>query len=176
MAGTLDGMRVEAKQLSHEDVTGVGYGVCSFHPTIADDSRKFLDMRQRPRQTRMVEKNSVHDPWVQLAVKSIESYVRHQKVMEVPDGLPSELIDKKAGAFVSIHKRGKLRGCIGTISPTKNSLAEEIIHNAISAATRDSRFEPIDENELSQLEATWMFYVHRRTLLLRRSWMWSAMG
>jgi AmmeMemoRadiSam system protein A len=53
---------------------------------------------------------------------------------------------------VSIHKQGRLRGCIGTISPTRDSLAEEIIHNAVSAASRDPRFDPIRPDELKWLE------------------------
>ena len=58
----------------------------------------------------------------------------------------------RAGAFVSIHKHGYLRGCIGTIGPTRDSVAEEIIENAISASTRDPRFSPVTEDELPWLE------------------------
>ena len=72
--------------------------------------------------------------------------------MEVPEGLPEALTKTRAGAFVSIHKQGRLRGCIGTIAPTRSSLAEEIIHNAVSAATRDPRFDPIRPEELKWLE------------------------
>jgi AmmeMemoRadiSam system protein A len=45
-----------------------------------------------------------------------------------------------------------LRGCIGTIEPVKDSLAEEIIANAISAATRDPRFPPVRAEELPNLK------------------------
>ena len=60
--------------------------------------------------------------------------------------------DTKAGAFVSIHEHGKLRGCIGTILPTTGSVADEIIQNAVSACARDPRFEPIREDEIPYLE------------------------
>ncbi|MBR2667570.1 MAG: AmmeMemoRadiSam system protein A [Oscillospiraceae bacterium] len=152
MAGALDGMGVEAKQLSHEDVTGVGYGVCTFRPTETDDSRKFLEKRQRAEAERLTEERGACDPWVQLARESVESYVRHRKMIDVPDGLPAELTDTRAGAFVSIHKQGRLRGCIGTIAPTQGSLAEEIIRNAVSASSRDPRFHPIRPDELPWLE------------------------
>ena len=66
--------------------------------------------------------------------------------------LPAELLEHRAGAFVSIHKDRRLRGCIGTISPTRACLAEEIIHNAVSASTRDPRFPPIRPDELNRLE------------------------
>jgi hypothetical protein len=58
---------------------------------------------------------------------------------------------QRAGVFVSIHKRGELRGCIGTIEPQRNNVAEEIITNAISSATRDPRFLPITPDELKDL-------------------------
>ena len=66
--------------------------------------------------------------------------------------LPEDLTGRRAGAFVSIHKQGKLRGCIGTIGPTEKNLAREIVRNAISASTRDPRFDPIREDELPWLE------------------------
>ena len=78
--------------------------------------------------------------------------MRQRQVIQVPEGLPAELTQRRAGAFVSIHKHGQLRGCIGTIAPTRESLAEEIIHNAISASTRDPRFYPVTPDELDDLE------------------------
>ena len=59
---------------------------------------------------------------------------------------------EKAGVFVSIHKHGELRGCIGTFEPSRRNVAEEIIVNGISAATRDPRFEPVQAEELRGLE------------------------
>ena len=145
MAGTLDGVEVEAKRLSHEDVTGVGYGICTFHPKGPADNRRFLERDEAGKETD-------GDPWVRLARSSVESYVTGRKIMDVPEGLPKELTDSRAGAFVSIHKHGQLRGCIGTIAPTRENLAEEIIHNAVSAAVRDPRFRPIGPEELKDLE------------------------
>lgn len=57
----------------------------------------------------------------------------------------------KRGVFVSIKKHGQLRGCIGTIEPTKDNVAEEVIHNAVSASTRDPRFPSITPDELEDL-------------------------
>ena len=152
MAGAFDGLRVEAKRLSHEDVTGVGYGICTFRPEGTDDSRHFLDLRLEAQTQRLAEDRAKSDPWVQLARQSVEHYVLHHKKMDMPEGLPEELTKTRAGAFVSIHKQGRLRGCIGTISPACASLAEEIIQNAISAAARDPRFDPIRPDELQWLE------------------------
>jgi len=72
--------------------------------------------------------------------------------MKKPDNLSPDLINKRAGVFVSLKLDGSLRGCIGTISPTTPSLADEIIRNAISAGTEDPRFPPVTEEELSRIE------------------------
>ena len=93
------------------------------------------------------------DIYVELAKATIEEYVKTRNVYE-PDGstLPDEMKNTRSGAFVSIHKNGQLRGCIGTFLPIQDNLANEIIGNAISAATRDPRFSPITEDELGALE------------------------
>lgn len=152
MAGCFDGIAVKATQLSHEDVTGVGYGICTFYPEGPDDSRHFLDQYIDKAEKAAEEKQSKSDPWVRLARKSLESYILDHRIIDIPDGLSAELTETQAGAFVSIHENGQLRGCIGTIGPTKDCVAEEIIHNAISAATRDPRFRPIKASELPFLE------------------------
>jgi len=61
-------------------------------------------------------------------------------------------MEKQAGTFVSIHKHGMLRGCIGTIEPTQANVAQEVIQNAISAATRDPRFPPVRPEGLADLD------------------------
>lgn len=89
------------------------------------------------------------DPYVLLAKNTIESYIRNRKVIRpTADELTEEMRESRAGAFVSIHKNGELRGCIGTIAPTRDTLAEEIIANAIAASTRDPRFPAIRPEEL----------------------------
>ncbi len=93
------------------------------------------------------------DSYVALAKNTIDRYVRERKVYRPEAGeLTEEMRTARAGAFVSIHKGGELRGCIGTISPTSDTLAEEIISNAISAATRDPRFPAVSADELDSLE------------------------
>jgi AmmeMemoRadiSam system protein A len=92
-----------------------------------------------------------HHPLVQLAHKTIEAYVREHKTIAPPADLTPEM-QQRAGVFVSLHKHGDLRGCIGTFQPTTPSVAQEIIHNAISAATQDPRFPPVHPSELDALE------------------------
>jgi AmmeMemoRadiSam system protein A len=58
----------------------------------------------------------------------------------------------RAGVFVSLHREGSLRGCIGTIAPTCSTLAEEVVRNAVQAATQDPRFSALRESELNDLD------------------------
>ncbi len=99
-----------------------------------------------------MERAEKSDAYVKLARASVESWVRNHKKLAMPDGLPDEMFNRRAGAFVSIHGHGALRGCIGTIMATKNSVAEEILQNAISACSNDPRFAPITPDELKSLE------------------------
>jgi len=88
----------------------------------------------------------------ELARRSVETLVREGRVLEVPRVSGDSLLGQRAACFVSIKTGGgDLRGCIGTVEPVRATLAEELIHNAISAATRDPRFLPIEISELSQL-------------------------
>lgn len=89
-------------------------------------------------------------PIVKLAKDTVESYVREGKIAQLKE-LTAEM-SERAGVFVSIHKHGQLRGCIGTFEPTKANVAEEIMANAISSATRDPRFPPVAASELDDLE------------------------
>lgn len=92
------------------------------------------------------------DEYVKLAKNTVEAYIKTNKIPPLPKKLPQEMLRKKAGAFVSIHKKdGSLRGCIGTFMPTKPDLALEIVTNAISSATQDPRFPPVTKEELSSL-------------------------
>jgi len=107
-----------------------------------------------------------YDPHVELAKAAIRAYTeRGARVraeaggITCSDGQPcpspvrdyTRLLDKRAGVFVSIKKRGALRGCIGTISPIRASIAEEIAENAVNACSRDPRFEPVVPAELDDL-------------------------
>jgi len=71
--------------------------------------------------------------------------------LPVPADIPENLA-KPSAVFVSLKKGGSLRGCIGTLEPTRTTAAEEIIENALSAAFQDPRFQPLDPSELNSLE------------------------
>jgi len=89
-------------------------------------------------------------PIAELARKSVETYIREGKIIEPPDPMPPEM-QGKSGVFVCLKRHGELRGCIGTFMPSCQSVGEEIIVNAISAATKDPRFGPVTDSELEEL-------------------------
>ena len=133
-------------------MTGVGYGICSFVPKGRDEGRRFLKERLKFVEDEIARKREKSDAYGRLARASAEHFVKNGSVMPLPDWLPAELLNAQAGAFVSIHKFGALRGCIGTTGPTQKNLALEIIHNAVSAVSKDPRFEPVEEDELKFLD------------------------
>lgn len=91
------------------------------------------------------------DPLVALARQAVEAYVRQREVLNPP--VLEEVRPRRAGVFVSLHSPdGSLRGCIGTIEPVRSRIEEEIVHNAISAATQDPRFYPVTPEELEGLD------------------------
>jgi AmmeMemoRadiSam system protein A len=95
--------------------------------------------------------NSIH-PLVKLAKNAVEKFVSEGEIISPSSALPKELLEKKAGVFVSIRNSGNLRACIGTYLPTKKNIAIETIANAVSAASNDMRFEPITKKELPSLD------------------------
>ena len=86
-----------------------------------------------------------------LARNAVETFIRSGEIVE-PDDATQGLLGTPAPCFVSLKTLdGELRGCIGTIEPARDTLAHEIVANAISAAMNDPRFEPVRVEELSNL-------------------------
>jgi len=142
LAGAMDGLKVTSEVYSYEAPYGVGYLVASLRGEGAADS--LLDAL-------VGDRADGEDAFVRLARENVEHFVRAGSPIALPEGLPPELSRERAGVFVTIHKNGQLRGCIGTISPTTGSIAEEIIQNGVSSAAHDPRFEPIRPQELAEL-------------------------
>lgn len=88
---------------------------------------------------------------VKLARETLEKYLKENEKLSAPAQIPEDFRGK-AGVFVSLYKKEKLRGCIGTFTPTRSSISEEIIENALSAATKDPRFPPVRAEELKDID------------------------
>lgn len=125
--GVLQAYPIDSQFLSYEGPFGVGYATA------------IISVLKK-------------DPYVALARESLEVYIRSRTVLPLRKSLPKDLLTCRGGVFVSLKKFGELRGCIGTIAPVQENLAQEIISNAISAGTRDPRFLPVEEKELPYLE------------------------
>ncbi len=151
MAGALDGVAVKPELLSYEGPFGVGYGVATFAVEGKDEARRFLEGYEKRRRGQLDARKAGEDEYVRLAHLSLETCVKNGRRPVLPEGLPEEMKAVRAGAFVSLKKDGRLRGCIGTIEPVTGSVAEEILRNAVSAGTEDPRFDPVEENELDDL-------------------------
>ncbi len=159
--GVAQDLEPSCEVISYEAPFGVGYLVAQLSAGSAD-----IPSAQRAERAQSVPPAVAGGPTTDLkknepgrgtelpalARAVVETFVKQGKALSVPAN-PSDLLSQRAGCFVSIKTlAGELRGCIGTIDPEQNTLADEIVLNAISAATRDPRFAPVREDELAELK------------------------
>ena len=86
---------------------------------------------------------------LELARRAILEAVRSGHVLDFPP--PAGALKERSGAFVTLHLRGRLRGCIGQVDPAC-SLAETVVRCAMGAALEDPRFSPLTADEVGDLE------------------------
>ena len=149
--GALDGLSVRPEVLSYEGPFGVGYMVAVLTPGPPDGRRRLLEKLAAARDRRIKQRPAAESFLVQVARRSLDAYFAGKKLSIPEEEVPPEF-NRPAGAFVSLHKHGELRGCIGTISPQQRRVVDEVAVNAISAAVHDPRFYPVTEDELPELE------------------------
>ncbi len=147
MFGALDGLKYTPRVLSYEGPFGVGYATAVFEVLEEEDAREEDDASAAGGDLLA----GGEDPYVKIARLSLETFVREGRFAEKPATIPPGM-RRRAGAFVSLHKHGRLRGCIGTILPREKDVAAEIMRNAISAGTEDPRFDPVTPRELDELD------------------------
>jgi MEMO1 family protein len=157
LSGAYGRQAVTSDVLSYEAPYGIGYCVAAIQP---DPERQepvpdsWEEALARGRNDRSAKRQAVSAP-VRIAQTSLEAFVRERRRVSSRDFASLAdadfLFQQRAGAFVSLKKFGELRGCIGTTAATTACLAAEIIQNALSAGLHDPRFEPIREDELSDL-------------------------
>jgi AmmeMemoRadiSam system protein A/AmmeMemoRadiSam system protein B len=144
--GAVRDLPKNSEVLNYEAPFGVGYLVAQLTSSKASDRRD-----RRSAALDHVDKETAAEELPSLARRAIEAFVLTGNRLSIPHS--SGLLSARAACFVSIKTLdGGLRGCIGTIEPAKDSLAEEVIMNAINAATRDPRFRPVSSDELSNLQ------------------------
>ncbi|MDF2591629.1 MAG: uncharacterized protein K0S75_1095 [Clostridia bacterium] len=155
MYGILDGCKPTGEILSYEGPFGVGYCVAELHLNCTSnigESSEILERYINEKKKKLEEIRKEEDSYVALARLTLEAFIKGDNQPDIPSDIPSEMLENRAGVFVSLKKHGELRGCIGTISPTTNSIAQEIVQNAVSAGTGDPRFFPVERDELEELQ------------------------
>ena len=147
--GATAGLPQASEVLHYEAPFGVGYLVAQLTNTQA--ATKHVNANQAAKTFAAADDAGIGADLPALARQAVETFARTGKPLTAPLNVVG-ILSERAGCFVSIKTlTGDLRGCIGTIEPLKHNLAEELIMNAISAATRDPRFAPISVGELGKL-------------------------
>jgi AmmeMemoRadiSam system protein A len=143
--GAFDGLGFKAEVLSYEEPFGVGYMVAGLTPDREDIGRRYSEQLVRDEEARRKNESFL----VRVAREAIEQFLKFGKRVDVRE-VPPEF-NRRAGVFVSLKKSAVLRGCIGTVEPSQKDLVREVVENAISAATRDPRFDPVAPSEVQDL-------------------------
>ncbi|SCL86751.1 AmmeMemoRadiSam system protein A [Sporanaerobacter sp. PP17-6a] len=151
LSGFLDGLKLKTEVVSYEGPFGVGY--CTMKGSVEGEKGEGSTYEKilKKQQDRIEDIRAKEDSYVKLARQSLEYYVSTGETMKIPKDLSKELLNERAGVFVTIKKDNLLRGCIGTIDPEESSIAGEIIRNAVSAGTKDPRFNPVRKDELKDI-------------------------
>ncbi|WP_296560292.1 AmmeMemoRadiSam system protein A [uncultured Acetobacterium sp.] len=158
--GTTDGRDTEATVFAYEGPFGVGY-LSAFIDLTDKKIPSLLDRYEEDKLLSYKERRLNESAFVGLARATINAWVQrgrklnfehYKNQVEIAADELGELENNQAGVFVSLHKHGELRGCIGTTGPVTENIAQEIIRNAIEASTYDPRFMPVEEQELIDLE------------------------
>ena len=150
LSGLLSCYKHSQELLSYEGPFGVGYGVARFKvESIRQTEDEDLEVVFKEKKKFILPDSQTNDPYINLARRSIIYYLKHNKFLKSKN--TEGIQPGKAGVFVCLKKKGELRGCIGTILPTKSRISEEIIKNAVSAALNDPRFPPVALSEMSEI-------------------------
>ncbi len=146
--GMLEGEVFKPEIISYEGPFGVGYMVGVLYPEERGEPASGKDESAGENPGKPLPEDSINPAG--LARRVLKYYLEEGKLPAVPSPLPPEY-ETKAGVFVSLKEEGKLRGCIGTVEPVQDNIAEEIAANAVSAAVKDPRFPPLKREELPEV-------------------------
>ncbi|MDW8289207.1 MAG: AMMECR1 domain-containing protein [Armatimonadota bacterium] len=87
---------------------------------------------------------------LRLARRALEAAARGEQY-RLPDNLPPEWTSRRAGVFLTLIRRNRLRACWGTLEPQQRHVAEEIVAVAQGVLTRDKRFPPLRADEIGEV-------------------------
>jgi AmmeMemoRadiSam system protein B/AmmeMemoRadiSam system protein A len=110
-----------------------------------------LDKEKKKEESKLTEEDKKN--LLELARKTLTYFMKNGS-MPTPDALDIKISDgmkQVMGAFVTLHKNGRLRGCIGEIVP-RRELYKAVMAQAVNSGLRDYRFPQVQMNELPELE------------------------
>ncbi|ELC8442726.1 AmmeMemoRadiSam system protein A [Clostridium perfringens] len=148
LLGAINSSKAKSKLFSYEGPLGVGYAVFKFEEGNGNLYEELISESENEHKIRLKEGN----PYTKLARKNLETYFNLGRLLTKEEIEDEKLLEDKKGVFVSLKMNGELRGCIGTIMPTTDSVGEEIIRNSLSAALNDPRFAPLKKEELMEID------------------------
>ncbi len=151
LGGYAGGDPVPTRVLAYEGPWGVGYLTALVGQGALDAAQQHTLGTTATRGLKGGTAGDDASQIVRYARSVIESHISGRPDPHQPAFDDAEY-PERAGAFVSLHRGGSLRGCIGTILPTRPTLAEEVAGNAIQAAVADPRFPPLSAAELADLD------------------------
>lgn len=148
LLGTINSSKTNSKLFSYEGSLGVGYAVFQFEEGSGNLYEDLMNEKEKEHKRKLEEGN----PYTRLARKNLDTYFNSGRLLTREEIEDEKLLGDKKGVFVSLKMNGELRGCIGTIIPTTDSVGEEIIRNSLSAALNDPRFAPLKKEELMEID------------------------
>lgn len=102
--------------------------------------------------------NRYEDIYAKLARQSLEHYFKKGRYLRIPL-VHEKMLKERQGVLVLIKKHGEIRGCKGTMHPTTDCIAREIIKNVVEAGCGNNKFSEIRKDELAELEYS-IYIIH----------------
>ncbi len=127
----------------------VGYGAVAFTSPPAHLLSKERGAKEEGVEINLLNKEQQKE-LLHIAKITVENYVKDKKTPEFT--VSDERLQRKEGAFVTLHKDGQLRGCIGQIVPSEKPLWQVVRDMAMVACSEDYRFNPVSEKELDKID------------------------
>ena len=161
--GATDSIKTHAELFSYEAPFGVGYLSAWIDFALEEEdpiNESLITRYERDMVKRHEARLAAEDPYTALARRAVDCFAETGRKLDVDETLAQmtdraaakRLAEDQAAVFVSLYKAGELRGCMGTLRPVTENLAQEIVRNAIEAGAYDPRFFPVEPQELYQLE------------------------
>lgn len=161
--GATDSIKTHSRVFSYEAPFGVGYLSAYIDFALEEEdpiNESLISRYEKDMVKKHQERLEQEDAFTALARRAIDCFVEEGRKLNIEEALEQmadqeaakRLKDEQAAVFVSLYKAGELRGCMGTLRPVTENIAEEIVRNAIEAGVYDPRFLPVEPQELYQLE------------------------